>query len=73
MLLYLTFFLAFVLGGGGGVERAKVFQLRLISCLINSCFYFYFKVTIGVFGHEEKVIYEPLTPAAIQVVLLSKV
>lgn len=26
-----------------------------------------FQVTIGVFGHEEKVIYEPLTPAAIQV------
>ena len=36
-------------------------------------FTFTFKVTIGVFGHEEKVIYEPLTPAAIQVVLLSKV
>ena len=30
-------------------------------------------MTIGVFGHEEKVIYEPLTPAAIQVVLFSKV
>ena len=27
-----------------------------------------FQVTIGVFGHEEKVIYEPLTPAAIQVI-----
>lgn len=28
-------------------------------------------VTIGVFGHEEKVIYEPLTPAAIQKILYS--
>lgn len=28
-------------------------------------------VTIGVFGHEEKVIYEPLTPSAIQKILYS--
>ena len=30
--------------------------------------FYSFQVTIGVFGHEEKVIYEPLTPAAIQVI-----
>ena len=29
-----------------------------------------FQVTIGVFGHEEKVIYEPLTPAAIHVMFI---
>ena len=33
----------------------------------------FFQVTIGVFGHEEKVIYEPLTPAAIQVILRDKI
>ena len=59
-------------GGGWGVRRyfSSVFLRWLIKQLILLLL---FKVTIGVFGHEEKVIYEPLTPAAIQVVLFSKV
>ena len=39
--------------------------LLILVLLLFHCF----QVTIGVFGHEEKVIYEPLTPAAIQVLL----
>ena len=43
-------------------------RFRLLNLFDSFDLFHSFQVTIGVFGHEEKVIYEPLTPAAIQVI-----